>query len=382
VRAFHPVADVFPLIQGEKFKAFCEDVKTNGLRVPIVLHCDGRILDGRNRARACEATGAEPRYEQWDGDPGEEVSYVLSLNLSRRHLNESQRAMVADKLATLDAHRPARTASIDAVATQSEAANLLNVSRPSVQRARVVREHGTPELIEAVEQGEIAVSQAASLARAPEKTQREAVEKVKAGEKSADVVRRLVTEQHREERTRRIVDKSKAGDGPESTIRYPVLLADPPWRYDYSVSANREIENKYPTMSLDEICALKVADLTTESAVLYLWTTSPKLDGSLSVMRAWGFNYRSCLVWVKDKIGMGYWARQRHELLLVGTKGDMPAPPPELRPDSVIEAPRGEHSAKPVAVYELIEKQWPTMPKLELFARNPRDGWERWGHEA
>ena len=246
----------------------------------------------------------------------------------------------------------------------------------------MVREHGTPELIEAVEQGEIAVSQAASLARAPEKTQREAVEKVKAGEKSADVVRRLVTEQHREERTRRIVDKSKAGDGPESTIRYPVLLADPPWRYDYSVSANREIENKYPTMSLDEICALKVADLTTESAVLYLWTTSPKLDESLSVMRAWGFNYRSCLVWVKDKIGMGYWARQRHELLLVGTKGDMPAPPPELRPDSVIEAPRGEHSAKPVAVYELIEKQWPTMPKLELFARNPRDGWERWGHEA
>ena len=101
LRTFHPVADIFPLIQGADFQAFCADVKANGLRVPIVLHADGRILDGRNRERACAATGVEAEYETWDGEPGSEVAYVLSLNLARRHLDESQRAMVAARLATM-----------------------------------------------------------------------------------------------------------------------------------------------------------------------------------------------------------------------------------------------------------------------------------------
>ena len=115
-------------------------------------------------------TGATARYQTWVGKAGSEVAYVLSLNLLRRHLDESQRAMVAARLATLDAHRPSGTASIDAV-TQPKAAELLNVSRPSVQRARVVLDTGTPELIEAVEQGQIAVSQGVKVAKAPKKTQ-------------------------------------------------------------------------------------------------------------------------------------------------------------------------------------------------------------------
>jgi N6-adenosine-specific RNA methylase IME4 len=135
-------------------------------------------------------------------------------------------------------------------------------------------------------------------------------------------------------------------------------------------------------MTLDEICALPVGGCATPDAVLYLWVTSPKLEEGLRVMREWGFSYRSCLVWVKDRIGMGYWARQRHELLLVGVRGNMPPPPTEARPDSVIEAPRGEHSVKPVAAYEMIERCFPGMPRLELFARRARDGWDRWGHEA
>jgi len=198
----------------------------------------------------------------------------------------------------------------------------------------------------------------------------------------ATSLRRVLCEANREVRTDQILADSQAGDGPESTTRYPVLLADPPWRYEHSVSTSREIENQYPTMTLDEIKALKVGDLVTADAVLYLWVTSPKLEEGLDVMRAWGFSYRSCLVWVKDRLGMGYWARQRHELLLVGVRGSFPPPAPELRPDSVIEAPRGEHSAKPVEAYELIERAFPALPKLELFCRTPRPGWDRWGHEA
>jgi N6-adenosine-specific RNA methylase IME4 len=100
------------------------------------------------------------------------------------------------------------------------------------------------------------------------------------------------------------------------------------------------------------------------------------------VLRQWGFEYRSCAVWVKDKIGMGYWFRQQHELLLVGSRGDMPPPPPEMRASSVIQADRGEHSAKPEEVHALIERAYPTLPKVEMFARKPRDGWHVWGNQA
>ena len=106
------------------------------------------------------------------------------------------------------------------------------------------------------------------------------------------------------------------------------------------------------------------------------------LQKALEVMNAWGFEYRTCMTWVKDKIGMGHWVRQRHELLLIGRRGAMHTPDPEDRPDSVIEAPRTRHSEKPPVVYEIIERMYPTCERVELFARAPRDNWARWGNEA
>jgi len=94
-------------------------------------------------------------------------------------------------------------------------------------------------------------------------------------------------------------------------------------------------------------------------------------------MESWGFEYRTTAVWVKDKFGTGYYFREKHELLLVGKKGNMPAPDEENRPVSVIEAPRKEHSAKPDIVYELIEKMYPGRRYLELFARR-RECWTPW----
>lgn len=100
--------------------------------------------------------------------------------------------------------------------------------------------------------------------------------------------------------------------------KYEVIYADPPWRYDFSKSNSREIENQYPTMSVDEICSLKVP--TADNAVLYLWATAPKLLEALRVMDAWGFEYKTNAVWDKQIIGMGYWFRGQHELLLVVEK--------------------------------------------------------------
>ncbi len=94
---FHPAAEMFPLLEGAELEALVEDIRANGLREPIKLNGEGLGLDGRNRLRACGLAGVEPRYETWTG-PGSEIEYILSVNMRRRHMNESQRAMVAAKL--------------------------------------------------------------------------------------------------------------------------------------------------------------------------------------------------------------------------------------------------------------------------------------------
>jgi N6-adenosine-specific RNA methylase IME4 len=100
-------------------------------------------------------------------------------------------------------------------------------------------------------------------------------------------------------------------------------------------------------------------------------------------MNAWGFEYKSHFIWNKDHIGTGYWSRNRHELMQVGTRGNIPAPAMGTQLNSVIDAPAGRHSAKPEAFYALIEKYFPTLPKIELNRRGPaRAGWDAWGNEA
>jgi N6-adenosine-specific RNA methylase IME4 len=140
-------------------------------------------------------------------------------------------------------------------------------------------------------------------------------------------------------------------------------------------------ENHYPTLPLTEIKDLKPP--AAEDAVLFLWAVNCLLPEALEVISAWEFNYKSNLVWVKPSLGLGYWTRNPHELLLFATRGNVPLPESDQRPDSVIEAKRGRHSQKPAAVYALIERAYPQHSKLELFARGtPRPGWHAWGNET
>jgi len=161
--------------------------------------------------------------------------------------------------------------------------------------------------------------------------------------------------------------------------RYDIIYADPPWRYDFSKSKNRAIESHYKTMSLDDICKLRIP--AKKDSILFLWATTPKLIEAITVMKRWGFTYKTNLVWVKNKMGMGYYARGRHELLLIGTKGKNKVPATADRQDSVILGERTEHSRKPEAAYVLIETSFPNCKYLELFARNTRKGWVSWGNE-
>lgn len=162
---FHALADLFPLMEGAEFDALAADIKAHGLREPIIL-LDDQILDGRNRYRACEAANVEPIYQDWDNN-GDPRTFVISKNLHRRHLNESQRAMIAAKLANIKqgevggGHKKT-----DMHLSIPDAADLLNVSPTSVHNAKTVLKGGTRDEITAVESGDAGVKPIAEQIRA------------------------------------------------------------------------------------------------------------------------------------------------------------------------------------------------------------------------
>ncbi len=171
----HPYADLFPMMTDDEIKELADDIKKNGQLEDIVV-VDNMILDGRNRYRACMLAGVEPlKRGLLDGDP---LTFVLSKNLHRRHLSTSQRAMVAANIATLGQGKPANLP--DKVPTQAEAAKLLNVSERSVRDARAVRD-GSPDLVKAVQAGEMTVSKAAKIVKQPEPQKDKDQEAVQSG---------------------------------------------------------------------------------------------------------------------------------------------------------------------------------------------------------
>jgi hypothetical protein len=176
-KEFHPYAhELFPAMSGTEFPALVESIKTHGFYAyePITLH-EGKIIDGRNRALACEVAEVDPIYTDLPSgvDP---LQFVITKNLHRRHLNESQRAMVAAKIANMK-HGGDRKSDQDAnlQVDRATAAKMVNVSERSVANGAKVQAEGTPELVKAVEQGEVAVSTAAAVTELPQAEQRKAV---------------------------------------------------------------------------------------------------------------------------------------------------------------------------------------------------------------
>jgi len=370
---FHPLADMLPLVEGAEIDRLVADIIENGLLNPITRY-QGQILDGRNRERACRAAGVEPRYVEFEGkDP---AAFVFSQNLARRHLGPSERAMVAARMVNLEWGQ--RADRVEGSIDLSTAAKLVNVSEPSVKRAKVVLEHGIRELQEAVDRGRVAVHVAEKAARESTEAQAKFLAAVAAG-------RTFQSWQNNHARKKRAAELAATTTAmPVGKGRWPVILADPPSDFAvYALDKQRSHPaNHYPVMPLDEIKALPVAKLAFKDCVLFLWTTVPLLREAFEVLDAWGFEYKSGLVWDKENPGTGYWVRGQHELLLIATRDSPPLPSTENVPASVIRERRREHSRKPEASYVLIEKMFPNLPKLELFARRKRPGWDVWGNEV
>jgi len=345
------------MMNDNEMSSLCESIKKNGLLHPIVSK-KGVLLDGRNRMKACEILGMQPIYTEFEGE--NESEWIIATNKDRRHLNSSQLAALAvDLLPILEQEAKERQGArtdISANLRGSEegkasqkAAKITGSSSRNVEQAKAIKNE-SPELFQKIREGDMTVNEAKTILR----------------------------KEVQKEKNKEITLMNKAL--PEKDKRYSVIYADPPWRYDYSVSTARDIENQYPTMELSDIKKMQVpAD---NNCVLFLWATSPKLLEAMEVMSSWGFTYKTCMVWDKEKIGMGYYFRQQHELLLIGTIGTPSVPEPSVRPSSVLREKREGHSEKPKIMYEMIKAMYPDSFRIELFARNTHEGFDSWGNQV
>jgi|GEM_PF-1031751 len=411
--AIHPYASMFPRMEGEKFLAFVDDIRTKGMQEEIVL-LEGAVLDGANRYSALQIIrGDELKLvagEFRDFNPateGDPLDWVLSRNIHRRHMDDGQRAMVAASLVTMPGHRPDKGA--DRHTSVDDAAARLNVSKRLVQRARQILETGSPDLVRLVRQGHLAVDQGERAAKENFELQAKVVDLVEQGLSNA--ARTATKQAARDTRERELGKRQR--DLPDK--KFGVILADPEWEFtvfSMVTGMDRSADNHYPTSSEQEISARDVEKIAAKDCMLCLWVTD--LARGIRVMEAWGFEFKSYFVWVKDIVaidltpeqrktglgdrtfidigpaGTGFWNRDRDELLLIGTRGKFVAPALGTQPESVVFAARpkiegtekGRHSAKPDFAHVWIEKNWPSLPKIELNARQAREGWEVWGYEA
>ena len=224
------------------------------------------------------------------------------------------------------------------------------------------------------------------LAKGDEPTRTALMKAVAPLTKAAHADKQNAKKERRADRETVLADKIKAL--PDQ--RFGVIVADPEWSfapYSRQTGMDRAADNHYPTSDLETIKARDVASIAAPDCVLFLWATAPMLLEAVEVLKAWGFEYKTHAVWEKERVGdgrgTGYWFLGEHEILLLGTRGNVVAPAPGTQARSVIKAPVGPHSQKPDRALEIIESYFPNLPKIELNRRGPaRDGWSAWGAEA
>lgn len=351
---------------------FVDSIKEKGVLEPLAIKHDGTIISGHRRWQTAKTLNIETvpvRVVEFDNELDEREA-LITFN-KQREKTFSQKMAEAEELEAIEGER----------ARKRQVASLKKGEERPVKDNCPEREGGQTrdKVAQAVGIGSGKTYDRAAkvweAAKEGNEVAQDLVQKLDKGEVSIhkaykDIRRQELREEKQEElQTREL-----------PTGVFEVILADPPWRYQFSETQSREIENHYPTMDLEDIKNLDVP--SADSSVLFLWATAPKLEEAFEVLNSWGFTYKTCAIWDKEKIGMGYWFRGQHELLLVGTKGSFPAPEPSARFSSVIKKPRSTHSAKPEVIYEMLEAMFPSRAYLELFCRAPRDGWEAWGNEV
>lgn len=342
-------------------KGLARNIDEIGLLHPIVVNENNELIAGNRRIKAYEHLGRKKipvTVVSVDDIKKAEISEnrerkdftVMEIKAIYDYLHPKLKAEAKKRqLSTLKQGKKARVSKLDereTGRTDERIAAYVGVGKDTLRKIIVIAHEGTPEEI-----------------------------------KEADSKARRINSLYNKVKKRRSSEKADGKITPPLPDGiYNVIYADPPWMYKFSETYSRSIPVHYCDMSLQDICELEVP--SADNSILFLWATNPKLEEALQVVKAWGYEYKTNRVWVKDKIGLGYWVRGQHELLLIATKGNVSTPVPMVRRSSVLEAPRTQHSAKPHEVYEMIEFYFPNGKYLELFSRNQREGWMMWGLEA
>ena len=356
--------DLIPRLSPEERQGLEENIKANGCRVSLDVW-GNIIVDGHNRYDICVENGIEFQTTNIEfSDRNEAKVWIIRNQFDRRNLNVYQRSKLALELKPLiaaeaKAHQGTRMdilpksakSSAKSIDTREEIAKAAGVGHNTIAKVELIEQKATPEQKEQLEKGVVSVN---AVHKAIKKDQR----------------RQAVIEQ--------IVESELIADG-----KYRVIYADPPWRYDNKgMDDYGHAERHFPTMSVDELCALPIKRLSTDDAVLFLWVTSPMLPIAFSVIDAWGFQYKASFVWDKVKHNYGHYNSVRHEFLLLATRGSC-LPDVKHLVDSVQEIERSEiHSEKPAEFRLLIDDIYPHGKRIELFARQKAAGWAIWGNQT
>ncbi len=432
----HPIADILPRLSGDEAASLRDDIHANGLIDQIVL-LDGKILDGRNRYAALvelDMHRQENFYVEFEhvvkaaGSTAVPMDFVIAKNVERRHLTDSQRAMVAadfanmrqgertDLVKPVDVGKPDGDKAIEnggekgeldntepsanlPLVSQGDAAKRLHVSERSVRSAVKVNERGTAALGQLVRDGKVAVSVAADIAELTKPEQDKII-----AETPPARMKTIAKQTKRNARQKQLARKQMA----LPVKKYGVIYADCEHLFKTRSEAgnDRGAANHYDVSTLAELQVRRVVDIAADDCVLFFWVPVPNLIEGICIAQAWGFlelvkddktgffkpikkfsRYVSQWSWLKEKITTGFWSRGKHEMLLIFTRGRPVAPAEGQQPPSWLEAAetlstQGKHSEKPDLFAAAIAALFPDTPKIELNARKAREGWDRWGHEA
>jgi N6-adenosine-specific RNA methylase IME4 len=351
-----------------------EDIREHGQREEILVDDTGRILDGRNRYRACESLEIKPRTAVWKPRNGDSVlALIVSLNIKRRHLTPSLKASLAEELEPMfAAEAKERQRSQGDRGKEGGRGH----AKPSPKKKGKGSDNHTGEAAATAAKATGANRAYVEFLKHLKKIAPDLHARVKSGELSIQDAKATLKARRKAEVATEIRNEPQPlPDGP-----FRVIVADPPWPYSSRADdATHRARNPYPDMTIEAMRELPVAARANSDSILWLWTTNAFLREAFGLLDAWGFEHKTMLTWVKNQMGTGDWLRGMTEHCLLAVKG-RPLVTLTNQTTALI-ADRGKHSAKPEEFYAMVEALCPGS-KLELFARTSREGWAAWGAEA
>jgi len=363
---------LIPPLSEEEYSQLKENLVENGIREAISIW-GNTIIDGHNRYEIATKHNLPYTTISYEFDSEDDAKlWIFKNQIGRRNLPPFERVrlalhlkpVIAEKAKLQQVRKPANSVqqnsaeqneSLEDFVRQNSAeqnsfntrdiiADMAGVSHDTVSKVEKILDAGTPETLEKIKRGDITVHKA--------------YQDTRSHEKKVDVL-----DSDDKQSSRSIFDNN-----------FSVIYADPPWESKFLTDGDEEDASDSYSMKFSDLKKLDIP--ISDDAILLLWSSASVLDKALQLMNAWGFKYRTNIIWDKQQIGLGQYVRGQHEMLLIGIKGSFTAPAEDVRVGSVYSEESNSHKTKPKWFYEQIERMFPNETCLELFASNRHS--DRW----